>query len=101
MTPMEKYQDMYRKSWLKQMILDRKNPLVKGPSQRFKEETLERVSGPAPKPVVTIPPMTLKAKVINRMMKRGLHAGEIAEILGVTRQNVASFGTRFQLPRPE
>lgn len=96
MTPMEKYQDLYRKAWLKQMVLDKDNPLVKGPSQTFKRE-----SGKMPKPVVTIPPMTLKAEVINRMMHKGLHAGEIAEILGVTRQNVASFGTRFQLPRPE
>ena len=112
-TRMEKYEDLYQEAWAKQLVQDKKdNPAARGPSKHFTSGMKGReyghlggqVSPTAPKVYPTAPkvyPMSDKARLINRMMLRGIKDPEIAELLGVKAQYVSNIKSRYDLPRHE
>ena len=51
-----------------------------------------------PPPIVNPIPLTEKAQVVNRMMKRGFMIKEIAEMLGVPRQQISRIKLKYNLP---
>ena len=114
MTPEQrvKYEDMYRSLWIKQIVEDHKvNPLSRGPSSHFNAGLLGREYGAmggrsqGPVPVGPNKPkvykMSDKAKIANRLFKKGLSIKQTADILGVDIQSIRNLKSRYDLPRDE
>jgi DNA-binding NarL/FixJ family response regulator len=105
----DKYQDTYRKAWSLQNQIDaRTNKMVisgaqpKKASHQTNTKTAQingRLGG-RPRTGNNIP-LSGKAKVINYMLKSGLTAASIAEMLEVTVKSVEGAIQRYGMPRDE
>ena len=108
LTLRETYEDLYRKAWIKQNKIDcKRNPLVLNEDRRQKplQETHELAKqngmlGGRPKGVRTSK-LTEPAKVVNRLIKRGLTMREIGSIVGKSHQSVSEMKRRYDLPRED
>ena len=98
-TRREKYEDLYRELWLKQLKIDRVgNPMAREPTPQQKNGArtgkFGKMGGRKLK-------LTKQAEVINQMLKKRLPMRDIADILGVTMALVSETKQRFDLPRAE
>ena len=99
LTRREKYEDLYREMWLKQLKIDRVgNPMAREPTPQQKNGSrtgkFGKMGGRKLK-------LTRDAEIINRMLKQGMMMQEIADIMGTTMALVAAAKERFDLPRAE
>ena len=99
LTRCEKYEDLYREMWLKQLKIDRVgNPMAREPTPQQKNGArtgkFGKMGGRKLK-------LTKQAEVINQMLKKRLPMRDIADILGVTMALVSETKQRFDLPRAE
>ena len=99
LTRREKYEDLYRELWLKQLKIDRVgNPMAREPTPQQKNGArtgkFGKMGGRKLK-------LTKQAEVINQMLKKRLPMRDIADILGVTMALVSETKQRFDLPRAE
>ena len=99
LTRREKYEDLYREMWLKQLKIDRVgNPMAREPTPQQKNGQrtgkFGKMGGRRLK-------LTKQAEVINQMLKKRLPMRDIADILGVTMALVSETKQRFDLPRAE
>ena len=99
LTRREKYEDLYRELWLKQLKIDRVgNPMAREPTPQQKNGQrtgkFGKMGGRRLK-------LTKQAEVINQMLKKRLPMRDIADILGVTMALVSETKQRFDLPRAE
>ena len=99
LTRREKYEDLYREMWLKQLKIDRVgNPMAREPTPQQKNGArtgkFGKMGGRKLK-------LTKQAEVINQMLKKRLPMRDIADILGVTMALVSETKQRFYLPRAE
>ncbi|MDB4488337.1 hypothetical protein N9042_01070 [bacterium] len=99
LTRREKYEDLYREMWLKQLKIDRVgNPMAREPTPQQKNGArtgkFGKMGGRKLK-------LTRDAEIINRMLKQGMMMQEIADIMGTTMALVAATKERFDLPRAE
>jgi len=99
LTRREKYEDLYREMWLKQLKIDRVgNPMAREPTPQQKNGArtgkFGKMGGRKLK-------LTKQAEVINQMLKKRLPMRDIADILGVTMALVSETKQRFDLPRAE
>ena len=99
LTRREKYEDLYREMWLKQVKIDSVgNPMAREPTPQQKNKArtgkVGKMGGRKLK-------LTKQAEVINQMLKKRLPMRDIADILGVTMALVSDTKQRFDLPRAE
>ena len=99
LTRRERYEDLYREMWLKQLKIDRVgNPMAREPTPQQKNGArtgkFRKMGGRKLK-------LTRDAEIINRMLKQGMMMQEIADIMGTTMALVAATKERFDLPRAE
>ena len=99
LTRRERYEDLYREMWLKQLKIDRVgNPMAREPTPQQKNGArtgkFGKMGGRKLK-------LTKQAEVINQMLKKRLPMRDIADILGVTMALVSETKQRFDLPRAE
>ncbi len=106
-TKTERYEDLYREAMLKQLKHDRAvNPHARGPSRHFTAGLLGGQFGKlggqskaiTPENII---PLSDRAKVVNRMLKKKLTHKNIALILDIPRSTVANIKSRYDLPRNE
>jgi len=92
----ERYEDAYRKAWIKQVKKDQKDNPKAVPNRRIiKGMSLERHNkGGAPKLK-----LNKRAEAINKLLQKKIAQKHIADILGITRQEVFETKRRYNLPR--
>ena len=99
LTRREKYEDLYREMWLKQLKIDRVgNPMAREPTPQQKNGQrtgkFGKMGGRKLK-------LTKQAEIINQMLKKRMLMRDIADILGVTMALVSETKHKFDLPRAE
>ena len=99
-TRREKYEDLYRECWLKQLKIDRvKNPMAREatPQQKNGARTGQfgKMGGRQKLK------LSRDAEIINRMLKQDMLMREIADIMGISQQAVSQTKIRYGLPRAD
>ena len=93
-----KYEEFYHRCWAAQFKKDKKdNPRLESDYVGAYSRGRFGVKK-VPPPIVNPIPLTEKAQVVNRMMKRGFMIKEIAEMLGVPRQQISRIKLKYNLP---
>ena len=93
----DKHQDIYKRAWERQNIIDRKaNPKIMPSPQAKNGQNAGKFGklGGAPKLA-----LSENAKVINKMLIKGMTVAEISDILGKSHQAVTQVKNRYNLPR--
>lgn len=94
----EQYEDLYREAWIKQCKIDRENnKKLQAPPVDYQKARENGLKGGRPKDITI--PLSDKAKVVNRMLAKGMKVREIGEILGVSHQSITHIKKRYGLPR--
>ena len=93
----DKHQDIYKRAWERQNIIDRKaNPKIMPSPQAKNGQNAGKFGklGGAPKLA-----LSENAKVINKMLIKKMTVAEISDILGKSHQAVTQVKNRYGLPR--
>lgn len=93
----DKYQDIYKRAWDRQNKIDRiANPKIMPSPQQKNGQNAGKFGkmGGAPKLA-----LSENAKVINKMLIKGMTVAEISDILGKSHQAVTQVKNRYNLPR--
>ena len=106
-TKMERYEDLYREAILKQIKIDAiKNPLARGPNKHFASGMMGAKFGKfggQSKNLVDLSdaPLSERAKIVNRLLKKRMPQRDIAEVLEVAATTVSNIKQQYNLPRKE
>jgi len=103
-----KYEGVYREIWLKQNKIDREvNKKLQAPAIDYAQQRANGLKGGRPRQMAYDPPRDItiklshKAKVVNRMLHKGMKVREIGEILGISHQAVSHMKKNYGLPRKD
>ena len=105
----EAYEELYREAWLKQNKIDREvNKKLQAPAINYQQARENGLKGGRPSQRADVQPprditikLSPKAKVVNRMLHRGMKVREIGEILGISHQAVSHMKKQYGLPRKD
>ena len=104
----EAYEELYREAWLKQNKIDREvNKKLQAPAVNYQQQRENGLKGGRPRQAAYDPPrditvkLSAKAKVVNRMLNKGMKVREIGEILGISHQAVSHMKKQYGLPRKD
>jgi len=104
----EAYEELYRQKWLAQNKIDREvNNKLKEPPVNYKQQRENGLKGGRPRQADNEPPRDItaklseKAKVVNRMLHKGMKLREVGEILGISHQAVSHIKQQYGLPRKD
>ena len=104
----EAYEELYREAWLKQNKIDRENnKKLQAPAIDYAQQRKNAMKGGRPRQMAYDPPRDItiklspKAKVVNRMLHKGMKVREIGEILGISHQAVSHMKKQYGLPRKD
>jgi len=106
-TKMERYEDLYREAILKQIKIDAiKNPLARGPNKHFASGMMGAKFGKfggQSKNLVDLSdaPLSERAKIVNRLLKKRMPQRDIAEVLEVAATTISNIKQQYNLPRKE
>ena len=106
-TKMERYEDLYREAILKQIKIDAiKNPLARGPNKHFASGMMGakfgKFGGQSKNSVdLSDAPLSERAKIVNRLLKKRMPQRDIASVLGVAATTVSNIKQQYNLPRKE
>lgn len=102
----EAYEELYRQKWLVQNKIDREvNKKLKEPPVNYKQQRENGLKGGRPRQKAYDPPRDItvelseKAKIVNRMLNKGMKLREVGEILGISHQAVSHIKQQYGLPR--
>jgi DNA-binding NarL/FixJ family response regulator len=105
----EAYEELYRAAWLKQNKIDREvNKKLQAPEVNYQQARENGLKGgrPSQRADVQAPrditiKLSPKAKVVNRMLNKGMKLREVGEILGISHQAVSHIKQQYGLPRKD
>ena len=105
----EAYEELYRAAWLKQNKIDREvNKKLQAPAIDYQQARANGLKGGRPSQRADVKPpryitikLSPKAKVVNRMLHKGMKVREIGEILGISHQAVSHMKKNYGLPRKD
>ena len=96
-----KYEEYYRKRWLKQTEEDSKrNPLIKGPWTRTKPLAPVALAPPesTSRPSIKLPK---QATIVNKLMRKNYSLLEIRDLLDENLKYLFDLEKRYDLPRSD
>ena len=96
-----KYEEYYRKRWLKQTEEDSKrNPLIKGPWTRTKPPAPAALAPPksTSRPSIKLPK---QATIVNKLMRKNYSLLEIRDLLDENLKYLFDLEKRYDLPRSD
>ena len=104
-----KYEVVYREAWLKQNKIDRENnKRLQTPAIDYAQQRENGLKGGRPSQKADVQPprditvkLSPKAKVVNRMLHKGMKVRMIGEILGISHQAVSHMKKNYGLPRKD
>ena len=105
----EAYEELYREAWLKQNKIDKaKNKRLQAPAIDYAQQRKNAMKGGRPPQRADVQPprditikLSPKAKVVNRMLHKGMKVREIGELLGISHQAVSHMKKQYGLPRKD
>ena len=104
-----KYEGVYREAWLKQNKIDKaNNKQLQAPAINYQQARENGLKGGRPSQRADVQPprditikLSPKAKVVNRMLHKGMKVREIGELLGISHQAVSHMKKNYGLPRKD
>ena len=91
-----KFEDFYRKAWIKQNLKDvQEKPELKIRSHFKSEKQIKK----NPEPIVKKKPLPKQAKIINNMLSEGKSPRQVANFLYENVKHITSLITQYNLPR--
>ena len=91
-----KFEDFYRKAWIKQNLKDvQEKPELKIRSHFKSEKQIKK----NPEPIVKKKPLPKQAKIINNMLSGGKSPRQVAKFLYENVKHITSLITQYNLPR--
>jgi DNA-binding NarL/FixJ family response regulator len=105
----EAYEELYREAWLQQNKIDKaNNKRLREPAIDYQQARENGLKGGRPSQRADVQPprditikLSPKAKVVNRMLHKGMKVREIGEILGISHQAVSHMKKNYGLPRKD
>ena len=91
-----KFEDFYRKAWIKQNLkAGQEKPELKIRSHFKSEKQIKK----NPEPIVKKKPLPKQAKIINNMLSEGKSPRQVAKFLYENVKHITSLITQYNLPR--
>ena len=94
----EAYEELYREAWIAQNKKNREDNPKLGPNVMYRDPKQAQENarkGGRPKA------LTERAKVVNRMLEKGMTLHDVADVLGISHQAVMQTKHRYGLPLNE